>query len=160
MDCDTCSYTVYRQVFGTYRALQRCQVALALVLLLELIVADKVAHVPQVVSKSAVYGLAALILLLGVTSLLVSPRLSNEVPVATCHQHGSDPLSPNPDRSDHLCCAVGHNHAVPVSQVDLALLQLGRLREPVSDVRIDAHPSRSILIDTSPPTEQISPLRI
>ena len=115
----------------------------------------------QYLSKPLALGLAALILLLGLTPLLLLRPPFDGAPIAACH-HESAPSPSSSHPSDHFCCLVGHNRAVPSSAVQIAPLQFANLleRSGVSDVLTSPDSINLAPAETSPPLDRNLPIRI
>src|SRR5581483_5293862 len=116
----------------------------------------------RVASRSSALVVVGLLLLTGLLPLLAVQPVRAAMPHACCdrHQPASTPFKEHP--ADHLCCMVGHNHALLTSTTGAAPVQLGCRWQNASPS--DA-PVFTQLLDpffggSSPPAGHLSPLRI
>jgi len=115
-----------------------------------------------VISKALSLVLLMMVAWVGLASLVIGGALGSPTHLAPCHQSTPSSPSPQPDNSDHACCAVGHDQALLSGKLVMPPLQVARLIESamVPPVRISWDFRESRLSDSYPQDTTSPPIRI
>ena len=115
----------------------------------------------RMVREWVTIGLTALFVFLAVFSLTLPATSAAQASAPPCHRSTPAPSSPDSHGSDHSCCAVGHNHVLLASKVELPLLQLGGYAEQAIGRQAWITGSADATVaSSSPPLSSDLPIRI
>jgi hypothetical protein len=105
-------------------------------------------------------GLILLLVGLGASPLTIARASAPDTSLAPCHH--SQPNSPDSHKSDHSCCALGHNKILPTSRTAPPPLQFSSVIENALGARAatGTEVQASALFDSSPPLTSSLPIRI